>query len=417
MNALCNICDAYEAALYCEDCPKFHLYCEDCYNASHKADNKKHHKVEKYNPESKAVFAAIYCKDHPKKEKEYVCLKCDESVCSDCVILGKHKGHSTGSFETGFEKMLANFKDCARECEEKVKSSVGLENTILKLRKIKEETESGFAALKDMVNKKSIEIISVIDSAIKEKESIESGVKTAIQSGLNIVESAKPIGCANYDSLCEITAKLKEGYVKEEELEINPITINFEGVMESLKKIVLTKEMLYVNNLVLPVENELIKSQIVKDQDDIKLLLEWVSEQQNGNRIKGINLLMSGSVNGFDKATFASLCYEKGPMLVIILSDYGKVFGGFAMQLYNHGGSAKGAGSFVYSLTAKVKCPSKITKESERIIVPEFFENVCIAFGDCYETIQIVKDCNTTSSPQKSRYFIKFQAKKTAFIH
>eukprot|EP01022_Parablepharisma_sp_SALTPOND_P018540 TRINITY_DN303_c0_g1_i3.p4 TRINITY_DN303_c0_g1~~TRINITY_DN303_c0_g1_i3.p4 ORF type:complete len:371 (+),score=41.62 TRINITY_DN303_c0_g1_i3:142-1254(+) len=283
MNALCNICDAYEAALYCEDCPRFHLYCEDCYKASHKADNKKHHKIEKYNPESKAIFEEIYCQYHPKKVKEYACLTCNAPVCSDCIILGKHKGHHTDSFENELEKTVAKFKEYAQEYKEKVVPSIKFENAILKLKTMMKETEAAFALLNNMINEKCSEILSVIDNVIKEKESIKNGIESTIKSGMNMIKSAKVRGYENYYSLCEITKKLRkdiDACIKEGKLVVNPIPVNFKGIMESLKKIVLTKDMLHAEDGLAPLmENEILENQVVKDKKASFKEDQWICQE------------------------------------------------------------------------------------------------------------------------------------------
>ena len=77
-------------------------------------------------------------------------------------------------------------------------------------------------------------------------------------------------------------------------------------------------------------------------------------------------MIYRGSEDGFTAVVFHSKCDQKGPTLIIIKSEFGKIFGGFTdIDWTSKNGSKSGNGnSFVFSLRddsnfVKLKCLKK----------------------------------------------------------
>lgn len=65
----------------------------------------------------------LFCQEHCNKFKEYACLTCDQSICPDCLLIGKHKGHEADTIHKDFEKLGKDFKGRLAEHEEVLKAS------------------------------------------------------------------------------------------------------------------------------------------------------------------------------------------------------------------------------------------------------------------------------------------------------
>lgn len=134
---------------------------------------------------------------------------------------------------------------------------------------------------------------------------------------------------------------------------------NIESPMRLFKENVKT----FLNTLsyVEPVIDEKIKSHslishILDDNTDRAQILEWVHE----SGYKKPFLLYRGSRDGFDAMSFHKFCDDYSPTLLIIKSNYGRVFGGFTDQTWNPTCTAKGSSfSWLFSLDEKTKFPIK----------------------------------------------------------
>jgi len=112
----CDICENAQAILLCQMCTKNRKYCADCYKASHNHETKKQHVVVLVADMNKSFtsFDEVMltmmpdenCNKHPKRPIEYVCKKCGIAICSDCLLVGAHKGHDAASFEEGWSELV-----------------------------------------------------------------------------------------------------------------------------------------------------------------------------------------------------------------------------------------------------------------------------------------------------------------------
>ncbi len=115
---MCQICECNPATTKCLDCTKNAHLCNDCYACSHKGGKKRLHLIvpitspaaaekpaeKEPSPAAKeetkqaAAETLFPCAAHPKESRRFICRKCDQTVCSICLILGEHRGHEAVGF-------------------------------------------------------------------------------------------------------------------------------------------------------------------------------------------------------------------------------------------------------------------------------------------------------------------------------
>ena len=99
-----------------------------------------------------------------------------------------------------------------------------------------------------------------------------------------------------------------------------------------------------------------------------KMIANWVSQVTKAGQIP-FKLLYRGSKDGFSAYTFHQKCDNKGPTVVIIKSNYGKVFGGFTDVAWDSTTNdfKKTTKAFVFSIDRKSKYHVKPGSESKAI--------------------------------------------------
>lgn len=96
-------------------------------------------------------------------------------------------------------------------------------------------------------------------------------------------------------------------------------------------------------------------SKILKKSSDVTMLRKWVNEKIKSSNWK---LLYRGSKDGFSSANFHSKCDSKGPTVVLIKSNLGKIFGAFAEKDWSSSGSYQNSSNtFLFSIDRKAKYP------------------------------------------------------------
>jgi len=87
-------------------------------------------------------------------------------------------------------------------------------------------------------------------------------------------------------------------------------------------------------------------SKILKREHKAQIF-QWLEKKD-----VSFNLLFSATRDGFGAAGFHSKCDNKGPTLVVVKSESGHIFGGYASQSWQAIGAYIGAdGSFLFTLT------------------------------------------------------------------
>ena len=410
MSHTCGLCDDI-ATLFCHDCPKIKFFCEPCCQNVHANNPKKaSHKYETIlsdEGETKEIVE-IFCSIHSNKLKEYVCLVCDKSVCSDCIAYSPHKGHSMSSFQEGFTKLVKAFnidahKDDKYEDlsnENKVKISEFLKANIDKMRLMQTETESNFQKLAELMNAKKLEIIEFIEKEITKATQERDSLDTAtgiLKSSIEICNSkstqSDKIGCNDYDSFEKAYSeikRLKAFFAKwlsvdsMKDKSYPAISLNsIERMVSSLKMDERTFDVMAE-----PIFKD---SSIVKDDSEQATLQTWVSEAYDNSRVK-FQLLWRGSTDGFGASTFHSKCDNKGATFTIIRSEKGNVFGGYTSKSWKSSGNfTNDSKAFIYSLTYKEKHANQ--KESNNSVY--YDSRFGPIFGSGFD-ICIVDHCNTS---------------------
>ena len=95
--------------------------------------------------------------------------------------------------------------------------------------------------------------------------------------------------------------------------------------------------------------------------------MNFIERELFNSKLKEINLIYRGTENGFTKASFKNYCYNKGPCIVFIKSQYyNKIFGGFnSVGWFNTNNTNQYTqGSFIFSITEKIKLNCKNDNKS-----------------------------------------------------
>lgn len=103
------------------------------------------------------------------------------------------------------------------------------------------------------------------------------------------------------------------------------------------------------------------QTKILTKCSDKSLLHRWVMETVQA-KVK-YQLLWQGTRDTFAASAFHSKCNGKGPTVSVIVSNNGKIFGGYTSESWGYGGSSGAykydATAFIYSLTHKAKCATQ----------------------------------------------------------
>lgn len=134
-----------------------------------------------------------------------------------------------------------------------------------------------------------------------------------------------------------------------------------------------------------------IDSKILKKVSDISMLRKWVAEKAKPN----FKLLYRGSRDGFTSSQFHSKCNNKGPTVVIIRSNHGKVFGAFTDKDWTSNNNYQNTNnSFLFSIDKKGKYPIKAGSESNAMYC---YSTYGPTFGGGHD-FYICDNCNTANS-------------------
>ena len=150
-----------------------------------------------------------------------------------------------------------------------------------------------------------------------------------------------------------------------------------------------------LNNLIeghLNIDNSMVRCNMslwLLQEKDKALLSTWISEYKNPK----FELLYRGSRDGFTATSFHKKCDNKGPTVVIIRSNLGKVFGGFTDIAWDSSDTCKSTkNAFLFSIDRRAKYPLTPGKEGCAIYCNA---NYGPTFGGGHD-ICIYNDCNTS---------------------
>jgi len=375
MNFVCEVCDARQATIYCMNCAKLHLYCQKCYEISHECDSKKSHKIQAISKSTSGqedLEEMLFCQEHEKKYKEYACLTCNQSICSDCLIIGKHIGHEMNTIQKGHEKIIKDFKIRLSGYEETLKLldtkktpvTNYLNSTLEEIKSIKQKVIEDSQSLIKTIEEKTKEMIAIVDGEI---ESFSQNIKLLQKSAEEFKgiikkcsESINNMEATNHENYYEFSKNIRElENTKELFNKWLPIASleNNKCMLPQLEPV--RKYMIDINEIKVTLINELKQlfdeRSIVSTFEHKILLLNWISETCKTPKFS-LKLLWKGTVDGFSASTFHSKCDNQGTTVTVILSEFNCIFGGFTTKSWaSAGGFTYDPEAFIFSLTHKIK--------------------------------------------------------------
>jgi len=377
MNSECEVCDTRQATIYCMTCAKLHLFCKKCYDLSHECDPKKLHETKKISITTlgeEGLEEILLCQEHKKKFKEYSCLTCNQSICSDCIIR-KHKEHEIDTIEKNYEKVIKNFNTSLSKYKEMLKlldtnrtPIVNYLNKILdEIKSMKQKMMEDIQSLIKTIEEKAIEMMAIVDSEI---ESFSQDVKLLQKSteefkGMveKCSESIKKMEVASHENCHKFFKNVRE-------LEkIKELLNTWLPIASSAKDNYMLPQLEIVEKYMTNIKkteaalvnfgNELKQSfdehSIVRTFSHKMLLLSWISEACKTRRFS-LKLLWKGLVDGFAAATFHNKCNNQGTTVTVVLSEFNCIFGGFTTKPWaSNNVYVYDPQAFIFSLTHKTK--------------------------------------------------------------
>jgi hypothetical protein len=150
--------------------------------------------------------------------------------------------------------------------------------------------------------------------------------------------------------LKEIDEKNKR--IESLENDINEIKKNFDKLKQEINQII-SKAKPKVTNPIF--DNILINSNILQDEEDIKLLLNNIS-----NTPKDLKLLYNSKVDGENEEKLINTYTEKNDLIILVKTDKSKRFGGYAHESFEKNNFKKSdINAFLFNLDKKKIYKSK----------------------------------------------------------
>lgn len=191
-------------------------------------------------------------------------------------------------------------------------------------------------------------------SGLKEDEA-----KTCIINGIRMMDyellkrkASKPL--ISYGSNNESLDELLKNWDEQVDQAINALEIDLKNPVQAIKFQV--RDSIFFDSVILEDSNE-----------GKEMITNWVFETMEVD--KGpLKLLYRGSRDGFSAVNFHQNCDNRGPTVVLIKSNYGKIFGGFTDASWNgYKGYSGNKHAFVFSVDRKAKYPIKFEDEQRAI--------------------------------------------------
>ena len=416
-NALtyCQICKIY----LCKKCENFHseLYQE--------------HIITNIDKDINEIFTG-FCKEKEHFNRlKYFCRNHNQLCCGLCIT--KIKGEGNGQHTDCDVCLIEDIKqDKKNKLKENIKYledlSLNFKQSIDKLKEIyeninnkKEELKLNimklFTNIRNEINKREDQIINELDklydniyfdeSLIKKGEKITSQIKLNLEEG-KIIENdwednnrylSLINNCINIENninyITDIKKNMKKYCSMDLKIEFNCEDRKILNIIKNFGKIVQGSNLENES-----FENVLKNSKIIENEEQIKLLKEWLP-YTNKDKIK-CKLVYDAKRDGDDVGTYHSLCDNKGATLTIISTNNNIKIGGFLSQSF---GGNKGVinddNAFLFSLNYNEKYPSLkqgYHYQDQKDKGPRF-GNTCIYICDKFLT-----DKNSFYNPYTSRY-------------
>ena len=393
----CELCKVY----MCNKCEVFH-------NELHPD-----HNITNFDKDITETFTG-FCKekDHFNKLK-YFCKNHNQLCCAACIT--KIKGEGNGQ-HTDCDICL--FKDIKEMKKNKLKEnikylenlSITFQQSIDKLKRIYENISNNkeelklniqkvFTKLRNEINNREDKILDEVDKIFNEiffdENLLKKSEKITKQIKINLDESKiidkdwedndKSLSlinnCIDIENNIKYIIEINNNVIKHTSTDIK---VNFFSESEKLlNEINNFGKIIHINDTEDTFENILKKSKIVENEEQIKMLKDWLP-YNNKNNIK-CKLLYDAKRDGDDVSIFHSKCDNKGPTLTIISTSDNKKIGGFLSKSFGgNKGNISDNNAFLFSLNYNEKYPSlnKTYNYVDSNRLGPKFGNVCIEICD-----------------------------------
>ena len=180
--------------------------------------------------------------------------------------------------------------------------------------------------------------------------------------------------------------------LENENKELKNKNLNLENKMNEIEK--------RIKNLEEKNENKIIKSNIINN-NELKIILNWIPTNS-----RFFELIFDTNRDGDSVDSFKNKCEGQSPTLVIVKTETGVIFGGYATSSWKEEGPIEDNNSFCFSLYPNKKYNLTYQKNA---LYGYRFNDIMFQFGCCY--FRIAPNCtqnyNNYISPFGDKYYKK----------
>ena len=148
------------------------------------------------------------------------------------------------------------------------------------------------------------------------------------------------------------------------------------------------------NQIIKKVNSPILESNIINEEDK-KIILNWIPK-----RLISTELIFDTSRDGDSIDSFKNKCEGKCPTLVIVKTNTGIIFGGYATSAWRENGGITDYNSFVFSLAPQKKY--NLTAPEYALFGYCYDANIMFQFGCCY--FRIAANCTNNNNNLISEY-------------
>ena len=421
----CELCKVY----MCNKCEIFHN------------ELLQNHIITNIDKDINDIFTG-FCKekDHFNKFK-YFCKNHNKLCCAACIT--KIKGEGDGQHtdcdicliqeikETKKNKLKENIKyleDLSKSFQQsidklkKIYENISNDKEVLKL-----DIQKIFTKLRNEINNREDKILDEVDKLFNEiyfdENLLKKSEKITKQIKINLDESKiidndwednnKSLSlinnCIDIENNIKYITEINNNVTKYTSTDIKLI---FDSESEKLlNEIKDFGKIININDKNESFENVLKNSKIIENEEQIKMLKEWLP-YNNKNNIK-CKLLYDAKRDGDDVSIFHSKCDNKGPTLTFISTSDNKKIGGFLSKSFGgNQGNISDNNAFLFSLNYNEKYPSlnqAYNYDDSDKLGPKF-GNTCIIIKD-----KFLNNKNSYYHPYTCRYDFAKRNNNTVF--
>ena len=241
-----------------------------------------------------------------------------------------------------------------------------------------------------LVQEKNLNIVAQNDicqikikNQINGEEFIIEAKKTKIENNELTEKTIIPI-------IKELKNKIEN--LENENKELRNKNLNLENKMNEIEK--------RIKNLEEKNGNKIIKSNIINKNEE-KIILNWIP-----TNFRFFELIFDTTRDGDSVDSFKNKCEGQSPTLVIVKTETGVIFGGYATSSWKELGPIEDNNSFCFSLNPNKKY--NLTSQTHALF-GYLFNKIMFQFGCCY--FRIVHNCtqnyNNYISPFGDKYYKK----------